>query len=499
MLTPTQGGALSSFKTMLLRTCGLQFENEREKALAAGITRRMTGRGISAQTDYLALLESDREELQQLVELLTVNETYFFREAEQLKVLVEKIVPELLQQRGTPVRILSAGCSTGEEPYSLAMMLRGHFGLGSENLATIAGVDIDASALATAKRGVYGRSSFRGTDPALRQRFFTERGPEFHLAEEIRRQVAFAAVNLRKNAYHPLLEKPDIILYRNVSIYFPSQVQREIFAHLAELLNDGGYLVVGTSETMHHNIGILTLVERDALFFFRKGPPGGLGDRRSERRTPQRTEGVLARRRTAETATSAAAARPPRVPATADPPRPNGHGPHHSRRAFDDALALAVDRRFPEALCVLDALIERDPTFIKAWSLKGSILMSSSRLTEARALCLEALQQDPFCLEAFLILGITARHQGDDEEARRRFREAIYLDPACWLAHFYLAEIVFAQGDRKHARSSYEAALRLLRQGSSAERGRELFPLFFNAEEFIAICSHKLSLLQQER
>lgn len=492
-----EGSLLSPFKAVLLRTCGLQFENEREKTLMAGIARRMSGRGITAEEDYLALLEKDREEFQRLVELLTVNETYFFREPEQLKVLVEKIVPELLRHKSEPVRIVSAGCSTGEEPYSLAMLLREHFGAGSENLATIAGVDIDAAAIAKARGGVYGAGSFRGMNPAVRERYFMSRGPGIHLSEEIRRQVAFEVVNLLGNAYPPILERPDVILYRNVSIYFPSQVQREIFGHLAALLNDEGYLIVGTSETMHHDIGVLSLVERDSLFFYRKGPPGRLGDRRSERRTPRRNEAVLARPRPAGAATPAPI-RMHRVAAVVDPPRPIGRGPLSSRRAFDDALALALDRQFDEALMVLDALIERDPSFIKAWSLKGSILMSASRFQEARELCMESLQQDPFCLEAFLVLGITARHLGDDEEARRRFREAIYLRPTCWLAHFYLAEIVFGQGDRKRAGSGYEAALRILREGSSPEHGRELFPLFFNAEEFIAICSHKLSVLQEE-
>ena len=107
------------------------------------------------------------------------------------------------------------------------------------------------------------------------------------------------------------------------------------------------------------------------------------------------------------------------------------------------------------------------------------------------------MARDPLCLEAALILGIVARQQGNDDEAFRRFRQAAYLDASCWLAHFYSAEILFAQGDAKRARNGYETASRLLEKGAPGEHGQAIFQLSFNAEQFIVICRHKLSLLKE--
>ena len=168
---------------------------------------------------------------------------------------------------------MSAGCSTGEEPYSIAIMLRERFGAESERLFAITGVDIDSTVIATAQQGVYGKGSFRGMDQSLLERYFEPRDSgRFQVRESIRKQVEFEVVNLLGASYPQRMQLPDIILYRNVSIYFPGQVQREIFGRLAELLADGGCLLVGASETFHHDIGILSLVKQDSLFFYRKTP-----------------------------------------------------------------------------------------------------------------------------------------------------------------------------------------------------------------------------------
>jgi chemotaxis protein methyltransferase CheR len=162
---------------------------------------------------------------------------------------------------------------------------------------------------------------------------------------------------------------------------------------------------------------------------------------------------------------------------------------------FDEALELAANGRSDQALHLLENLNGPDRSFVKAHTLKGCILLGASRFHEARVSAEAALSLDPLCIEASLILGIIARHEGDDNEACKRFREAIYLNPACWPAHFHMAEMAFVRNDGKRARSAYAAALGILENGSIAERGRDFFPLAVNAEPFVAICRHKLSLL----
>ena len=493
---------LASFKELMLRTCGLAFGKEREKTLAAGLRKRMDAVGLTSLQLYHGMLVSDQTEFHRLVELLTVNETYFFREPGHLKLLVDRIAPEIIAERNGPVRILSAGCSTGEEPYSIAIMLLERFGSGCERLFSIAGVDIDAAVIDTARRGIYGRYSFRGGRSRLLERYFEPCGPgEYRIHDAVGRLVEFDTANLLGDSYSPVMRSPDIILYRNVSIYFPSQVRRKVFGRLAETLNEGGYLIVGATETINHDVGILTLVERDSLFLYQKRPPPFIEERRVTCR------GVRGPARPKSSPVRS-------LPSLNSPLRPaagsissSGRTASGGRTAvsgrdagalFDEALQLARTERGDEALTLLDKLIAEIPSLVKAHSLKASVLLNSSRFPEARAACDGILALDPLCLEGHLIMGIIALHDGDGDEAYKRFRETIYLDASCWPAHFHLAGIVYSQGDSKRALSGYETALRLLENDSLRENGRNFFPLSFNAGPFMAVCRHKLALLKEK-
>lgn len=491
---------LASFKELLLRTCGHSFENERSQTLTASVDRRMAVRGVGERESYYSLLLRDRDELLQLTELLTVNETYFFREPDHLNLLIDTLLPEIMvNDNGRQIRIVSAGCSSGEEPYSLAIMLRERFGVASERLFAITGVDIDSSVIAAAKLGLYGKGSFRGMEPDLLERYFEPCGAgRYQVRESVRKQVRFEVANLLGPTYPQAMQMPDIILYRNVSIYFPQQVQREIFSRLSELLADGGCLLVGASETIHHDLGILTLVQENSLFFYRKKPALIFEERRATSRfssSRARLPGVVHK------GDPVSAPKPdPRKIRTRDaaehPSRqPMQSAPIDVRERFDVALELAHTGQHAQALDVLDAIIQQDRTFRKAYGLKGSLLLSESRYDEARIVCESILDFDSLCLEAYLMLGMVARQNGDEAGALKRFREAIYLNAACWPSHFYTAEILYSQQDFKRSRSSFEAALRILEKGSLQEHGKTFFPLSFNAEQFLTISRHKLSLL----
>lgn len=487
---------LAPFKELLQNTCGFLFENERETTLIEGLCRRMTLCGEASPEEYRQRLAQEPKEMHLLVELLTINETYFFREPEQLRLIQQLLVPEIMAKGPQrPVRILSAGCSTGEEPYSIAIMLREAFGPDSMSRFSIAGVDIDASALAAARRGRYGRGSFRGMDQYLMSRYFTaDAAGERHIAESIRSQVSFEQVNLLAGEYPPLMQAPDIILYRNVSIYFPGQIQRNIFSRLAESLNEDGYLFVSATETMHHNIGVLSLLQKGPLFVYRKVPPLTVIDRRQTRRSPplcgpQKGQATPSKARPGPRTARADAASlaTPAASARAAEPSPE--------QLFDEALDRAQNKRPEEALALLDELLAKGCPSAKPYALKGAILLELARFQEAKEVCRQTLARNPLSMEAPLMLGIIARHEADNDEAFRRFREALYVNAACWPAHFFIAEGLAAQGQKKRARNGYETVVRILEQGALNEHDRELFPLTFKAEHFLAMCRHKLSLL----
>lgn len=502
---PDEAVALAPFKKLLLRTCGHSFDNDREQALSTGLSRRMAALDIAMYGTYHALLLRDQDELLRLTELLTVNETYFFREPDHLSLMADKLLPPLITGRNNkPVRILSAGCSTGEEPYSIAIMLRERYGADCERLFAITGVDIDSSAIAAAKQGVYGKGSFRGMDQDILERYFQPGDSgKFQVGPAVRKQVGFEVVNLLGAHYPERMLLPDIIFYRNVSIYFPQEVQREIFGRLAGLLGENGCLLVGAAETFHHDIGILSLVELDSIFFYRKTPTLVFEERRTESRhaavpklqtagSPSKVPNPARRTITGHTRSQGG-----NVPGRAEQPHPVLQ--QDIRDRFDTALKLAHDKRSDEALGILEAIIAQAGSFSKAYTLKGSLLLSASRFDEAREVCDQVVKLDPLCLEAYLMLGIIERHEGKDDDAFRRFREALYLNPSCWVAHFYTAELLFAQKDSKRAKNSYETALRIIENGSLKELGQAFFPLSFNAEHFMVICRHKLSLLAPKK
>jgi len=496
---------LTQFKELILITCGFNMETGREQSLIDGLSKRMTARGIDRAEAYHALLIRDKGELNNLIELLTVNETYFFREPEHLNLMADRLIQEFTAGRNNrPIRIVSAGCSTGEEPYSIAIMLRERFGAESESLFSITGVDIDSTVIADAKRGIYGKSSFRGMDQAIMERYFEPVGPDkFQVSDIIRKQIGFEVVNLLDSSYPQRMQMPDIIFYRNVSIYFPGQVQREIFNRLAELLSNGGCLLVGSTETYHHNIGTLSLVEQDSLFYYRKtGTPAMVTeDRRKNGRDSALTSivknlpGQMSPIFTGKTDNL----RTGKVKKPVDQHKKQPHVARHDiRERFEKALDLSRNSLFNEAIGILDELIDQDATFIKAHTLKGSLLLNVSRFDEVGSICDHVIGRDPLCLEAYLMLGIIARQQGNEDAAFRRFREAIYIDGSCWLAHFYTAEIQFARKDMDRARKSYETTVRILDEGSLKEHGQSFFPLSVNAEQFVVICRHKLSLLKEK-
>lgn len=493
---------LTPFKELLLRTCGHSFEKEREQALSASLFRRMAVLGMAGYDAYLALLLRDSDELLRLTELLTVNETYFFREPAHLSMMVDMLLPEFMTiRKQRPIRIVSAGCSTGEEPYSIAIMLQERFGAASERLFDIVGVDIDSTVIASAQRGVYGKNSFRGMEPSLLERYFVVGSSgRYQVSDTIRKQVGFEVVNLLGPSYPELMQQPDIILYRNVSIYFPGQVQRAIFGKLAELLAAEGALLVGAAETFHHDIGVLSLVKQNSLFYYRKTPPLVFEERRTASRfsaPSERARGSASR----AVSVSAGKHQPTQTRSQAK------HIPDYSgkrsnflsrvdvRERFDEAITLAHSKQYDKALDILAVIIEQDSGFEKAYVLKGSLLVNVSRFDEALVVCKSILDRDPLCLEAYLMLGIIARQTRNNDEAIKRFREAIYLNASCWLAHFHTGEILFAQGDEKRSRSSFETTLKILDSGPPNKLGQVFFPLAFNTEQFTVICRHKLSLL----
>ena len=500
----------SIFQNLIKERCGLVFEESIKARLESGIRARMSKKGTASLTEYFNCILRDQNEFNDLVDLLTVNETYFMREPFHLELLVKRLIPELLacKNPGERIKIISAGCSTGEEPYSVIMTLMENFGTEIRNLFSVIGVDIDSKALRSAAEGKYNPHSFRALDKEMKKKYFVASGDSCYVLKDVVKDKAeFHRLNFLDKQYPEVLKGADVIFYRNVSIYFKPETQDKIFRKLAELLNDEGCLIVSSTETLAHDTGVLSLMECDGIYLFRKNgrraavgqcPPAGPKDLYMTLSAPE-----------------------PDKPKFKNVPsggkreyelRRHAHGSNglsdktfklskrveESEALFNEALSCAADKEYAEVLKKIDKLLAVNPAFVKALTLKASVLINLKRFEEADGLCLKCVALDQWCLEGYLLMGLSAYFRSDAEAALKRFREALYVNTSCWLAHFYLAEIYRSWGDAETACREYGIVVKLLKEGDFPEHGLTYFPLSFAKEHIQHMCSHNLSRLKAQ-
>ncbi len=233
------------------------------------LSKRLQENGLKSFEEYIDFLRysSNGSELARLMDSITTNETYFFREPNQLNLLVEKIMPQMLANRKTKdLRIWSAACSTGEEPYSISILLRDKTALKAE----LIGSDISASALESARRAVYNSYSVRNVPEQYLKRYFKPNGHSYELDPCIKNSVRFMKINLIDDKDLRLVKNVDVIFCRNVLIYFDNASKHKCISALYDRLSDGGYLFIGTSETLHNITRAFKPVVMDKVVVYQK-------------------------------------------------------------------------------------------------------------------------------------------------------------------------------------------------------------------------------------
>jgi chemotaxis protein methyltransferase CheR len=244
---------------LVYQEAGIRLGPDKRTMLEGRLNRRLKALEIESYGEYCEYLfrrEGLKEELVHLIDVVTTNKTDFFREPGHFQFLVEKALPELTagDGGGRPLLIWSAGCSTGEEPYTLAIVLseyaQTHPGFRFRILAT----DISTTVLARAELGVYSNEAVSPVLAALRRKYFMrsrdERSDRVRVVPELRRLVEFRRLNFMENDFG-LMEKADAIFCRNVIIYFDRQTQERILRKLSNCLLPRGYMFVGHAETLH--------------------------------------------------------------------------------------------------------------------------------------------------------------------------------------------------------------------------------------------------------
>lgn len=254
--------------------CGIYFDDGSKFLLERRLSRRLQQRKLKSFDEYYHFLRYDRkrdDELSILVDNLTTNETYFFRENAQLNAFSQEILPELrskLEERKV-LRIWSAGCSTGEEPYTIAMLMLESGMWWRDWRIEIIGSDINQRVLHTARKGVYKKGSLRATPPEMLKKYFVEeeRG-DYRIIDAVREHVSISYVNLLDPFKTSLIRDLDIIFCRNVIIYFDREAKKKVIESFYDKLREGGYLLLGHSESLINisNAFVLRTLKNDMVY-----------------------------------------------------------------------------------------------------------------------------------------------------------------------------------------------------------------------------------------
>lgn len=460
------------FHELVLERSGLYFPQSKRRSLERGVLKGLEASSCGSLDEYyVALLResSSSPTWDHLVATLTVGETYFFRNKGHFEALQKEILPDLIEQRRRTtrrIRIWSAGCATGEEPYSVAILLRQLIpNLDSWNIM-IKATDINRSALRQAERGRYRPWSFRGVDQNVRDRFFSLNGDQDYILDRaVRRMVMFDYLNLVEDRYPSLTNNTngmDIILCRNVTIYFDPQTTLDVVSKFHRCLTGDGWLIPGASEP-----NMVFYEDFEARTF-----PGAV--------VYQKAKGSFARSKPEKPVfqfASASSSEDTAPEPQSDPwtwLRQEKETPEEPELAsttdpYEEATRLIHMGDLDEALIKLHEKLDQDPEYVPAYYTLGKVYANKGNLEEAEQWCQRAIHRDKLQPEPYYTLSMIYQEHGLLNKAVQALKKTVYLDREFILAHYTLGQVYQQQGRAQQAARAFHNAKRLLEERASHE------------------------------
>ena len=509
MTPPVERSHVERFRAVVSRRFGLHLDDTRLGTLADVLRRRVEATGRPSDA-FLAQLESgrDRAELAAIAAEVTVPETYFFRNIDQFHAFTGVVLPDRLRARAETkqLRILSAGCASGEEPYTLAILVR-EAALDPSWSVSIRAIDLNPAVLAKAARGRFSPWALRETPAGVQSRWFTRAGSELVLADEIKNAVTFEEQNLVEPSALPP-GSYDVIFWRNVMMYFTPDCAQAVVARVSRALAPGGYLFLGHAETLRGISNDFHLRHTHDTFYYQRKP---ISDARpypdqivapeltfpplaavfegadswvdaihkASERIQALSEGSLSNPDAASTSSSHAHSAPRDVgPAASAPP------------TWNAALALLERERFAEALELVGTLpaeSAREPSFLL---LRAVLLTHGGQLPLAEQACNDLLAVDELDAGAHYLLALCREGAGDRRAAADHDQVAAYLDPGFAMPRLHLGLLSRRANDRDAARRDLGHALVLLEREDASRL--LLFGGGFGREALVALCRAEL-------
>lgn len=266
---------LEKFRSLIYKVTGMLFDEKKNYYISSRIEQRLAETNQTL-TDYYQdlVFGNSKEELQKFVELITINETYFFRDFPQLQGFAEKIFPLYLEEKkkknDKTLKVWSAACSTGEEAYTLAIILKEMVDGHGDWSITVDASDIDTKVLEHGKKGVYSDRSMKDTPLVYRQKYFDISGGQFYVRPVIKSMIKFSRVNFMDKAEMANKHNYDFIFCRNVLIYFDDESRKAVVESLFRALSPGGHLFLGHSESIGRITNVFETQSIDRFVSYRR-------------------------------------------------------------------------------------------------------------------------------------------------------------------------------------------------------------------------------------
>lgn len=497
-LTPVD---VDQFRSILAREAGLRFDDEQLPLLSRLLATRVDRTKANDIAGYLAHVATRDAELSELARTLTVSETYFFRNGDQFRAL-EHLLHEHATSGFRRLRVLSAGSSTGEEAYSIAMTIRETIGRLSGWQISILGVDINPDVIDRAQSAHYTRWSLRETPDTIRDKYFETVQDRHTLVPSIRSMVRFERRNLLDHAadfWHEQIF--DIVFCRNVLMYLTPSAATEVVARFARCLDDGGHLFLGHAENLRGLSQDFHLRHTHGTFYY------GRRHARDERRpnspatsmVPSTAEAVQAAVVATDTTWFDAIARSSRRieqlsrdtsrelgPPTPPTPTPSLRAASdHSIANLTQAMDLMKQERFHEALGLLpseQAPYSEPDTLL----LRAMLLVCTGDLSGARSSCTQLLAIDELNASAHYVLAICCEQHGELQRSIEHCQTAVYLDAEFAMPHLQLGRLARRANDDVTGRRELGLAEGLLVRENTARI--ILFGGGFSRDTLVRLC-----------
>ena len=511
---------IEQFRTIVTSQLGLQYEDAKLDYLADVMRQRVQSLGrarFDSYSAYLGQLNASPKasaEWRVLAEKLTVNETFFFRNSDNFLALAEIVLPERIRAKAQTkqLRILSAGCSSGDEPYSLAIMVREALPDLDDWDVKIIGIDINPVILVKATQARYSEWSLRATSEDRRRRYFQADGADFVLAPEIQKMVSFEERNLvdEDPAFWASLAC-DLVFCRNVLMYFSRETARGVVRRIRQALRPRGFLFLGHAETLRGITPEFHLCHTNDTFYYQqpdacdaavKATWAAPHDEPAEDLLPEVVElrsnwvDVIQHAATRIATLADARMRSPDQAA----PQVTRTQPHTGSqpcmaappRAWDLSLVLEAVRqeRFADALELIGSLPADSNEDSDALLLHAVLLTNHGRLKESEEVCRRLLALDELNAGAHYLMALCREHDGDANGAIEHGQTAIYLDPGFAMPHLHLGILAKRSGDHTTAKHELGQALVLL---ASEDASRILlFGGGFSRDALLQLCRTQL-------